>query len=59
MILSGITFLNKSERFKHFFNNYGFENFRNVRYAALGAEGPETAMDSVGPQLFLCAHGPS
>eukprot|EP01068_Selenidium_serpulae_P014006 Selendium_serpulae@DN6037_c0_g1_i2.p1 len=32
-----ITYLSKSPNFKHFFHNYGFDNFSSVKYAMLGA----------------------
>jgi hypothetical protein len=41
-------YLSQSEKFKGMFANYGFENFNSVRYAHIGASGPETAMESVG-----------
>jgi hypothetical protein len=41
-------YLAQSERFKGFFNNYGFDSFNSVRYATIGKMAPETAMESVG-----------
>merc|ERR1719235_668327 len=41
-------YLAQSDRFKGVFANYGFDNFNNVRYAAIGAKAPETGMESVG-----------
>merc|ERR1719515_422675 len=43
-----MTYLSKSEKFKHVFANYGFENFSNVKYSGIGKNAPENAMDSCG-----------
>jgi len=47
-IMGGITMLSRSERFKGFFANYGFDNFSSVKYSTIGAKTLETALDSVG-----------
>lgn len=48
VMMVSIQYLSKSEKFKHLFANYGFENFNNVKYAGIGQKAPESAMDSVG-----------
>merc|ERR1719277_2587790 len=47
----GVTYASRSERFKTWFANYGFESFTAVKYAAIGAKNPETALESVGARL--------
>merc|ERR1712107_489985 len=46
IILTGITYLSRSEHFKTWFN-YGFESFNGVKYATIGAKSPESALESV------------
>merc|ERR1711879_695888 len=46
-----VTYVSRSERFKTWFANYGFESFTAVKYAAIGATAPETALESVGARL--------
>lgn len=46
IILTGITYLSRSEHFKMWFN-YGFESFNGVKYATIGAKSPESALESV------------
>jgi hypothetical protein len=50
-IMALITALSRSESFKAYFANYGFENFNSVRYTTIGAKAPETALDSVGTRF--------
>lgn len=47
VIMGVVTFLSRSEAVKGMFSNYGFENFNSVKYAQIGARGPESALDSV------------
>lgn len=47
-IMGGITLLSRSEKFRTWFANYGFESFNSVKYSTIGAKAPETALDSVG-----------
>jgi hypothetical protein len=43
-----VVFVSSSDRCKGVFANYGFDSFSNVKYATIGAQLPENAMDSVG-----------
>eukprot|EP00923_Selenidium_pygospionis_P000302 GHVN01000620.1.p1 GENE.GHVN01000620.1~~GHVN01000620.1.p1 ORF type:complete len:860 (+),score=84.35 GHVN01000620.1:105-2684(+) len=36
LLLVFVTCLSKSEQFRHFFHNYGFDNFQSVKYSMLG-----------------------
>lgn len=45
--MGAANYLAQSERFKGFFNNYGFDSFNSVKYATIGKMAPETALDSV------------
>lgn len=47
-IMGAVTVLSRSEKFKAWFANYGFESFTSVKYSSIGAKAPETALDSVG-----------
>eukprot|EP00927_Polykrikos_kofoidii_P066198 TRINITY_DN61841_c0_g1_i1.p1 TRINITY_DN61841_c0_g1~~TRINITY_DN61841_c0_g1_i1.p1 ORF type:complete len:870 (-),score=172.66 TRINITY_DN61841_c0_g1_i1:108-2717(-) len=46
-----IVVASRSERFKSWMANTGFENFNAVKYATIGAQSPETALDSVGQRF--------
>jgi hypothetical protein len=48
VMMGSVMFLSKSERFKGVFANYGFETFNNVRYAQIGKQAPDSALESVG-----------
>merc|ERR1719223_547201 len=48
VVLAGVTYISRSERFKGVFSNYGFENFNDVQYAGIGQKMPEMALESVG-----------
>jgi len=46
--MGAAAYLSRSEQFKGWFANYGFDSFNTVKYANIGANAPETALDSVG-----------
>jgi len=48
IVMAIVTYLSRSERFKGWFSNYGFDAFNNVKYATIGAQQPETGLESVG-----------
>eukprot|EP00419_Tripos_fusus_P088245 CAMPEP_0172861924 /NCGR_PEP_ID=MMETSP1075-20121228/72937_1 /TAXON_ID=2916 /ORGANISM="Ceratium fusus, Strain PA161109" /LENGTH=856 /DNA_ID=CAMNT_0013710117 /DNA_START=111 /DNA_END=2681 /DNA_ORIENTATION=- len=48
VIMIFVVVVSSSDRCKGVFANIGFESFSNVKYATIGAQLPETAMDSVG-----------
>jgi len=48
IVMASVTYLSRSEKFKGWFANYGFESFNSVKYAHIGKNAPETALDSVG-----------
>mmetsp|Transcript_124552 Transcript_124552/g.248482 ORF Transcript_124552/g.248482 Transcript_124552/m.248482 type:complete len:879 (+) Transcript_124552:80-2716(+) len=47
-MIGTVWFLSNSEKFREWFTNSGFNNYSNVKYAAIGALSPETGLDSVG-----------
>jgi len=57
IVMATITFVSRSEKFKHLFTNYGFDSHKHVQYAQVGKGGPESAVDTVGarydPNEFL------
>jgi hypothetical protein len=49
--MGAANYVAQSEKFKGMFANYGFDNFGSVRYATIGAQAPETGLDSVGTRF--------
>lgn len=50
-IMAAVTFLSRSEKFKHWFANHGFDVFGDVKYSSIGGKTPEMALDSVGTRF--------
>lgn len=48
ILMGAVAVLSKSDNFKKWIANHGFESFKNVKYAGIGANMPETALESVG-----------
>merc|ERR1712151_475206 len=51
VVMAVVTYLTRSDRFKGYFANYGFDSFDNVKYATIGARAPETGLDSCGARF--------
>lgn len=51
LIMGLVTALSKSDKFKSWFANVGFDQFTSVKYSHIGGKTPETALDSVGTRF--------
>lgn len=51
IMMAMVTYASRSDRFKSWFANYGFESFNSVHYAMIGQKVPETALESVGARF--------
>jgi len=51
LAMASMTVASRSDKFKTWFANVGFDSFNSVKYAAIGARIPENAVDSVGARF--------
>jgi len=51
LFIAGMYYVSQSDKLKGMFSNYGMDNFGTVKYTTIGANTPETALDSVGTRF--------
>merc|ERR1719382_330997 len=49
--MAGMYYVSQSDKLKGYFANYGMDSYNSVKYATIGANTPETALDSVGTRF--------